>query len=403
MAPPVASSMADGKGDDARNWNPAMPRYLTDYWWIIQSSFIRENSRRKAADDANRAQMKTMDDFEAFRKSSFIKENSRTKAGDDVNRDQMKTMKDFEGFIGKSFGAYPGRNAAGAQTRGLTHYEWMLKSSFIEENSRRKAGDDANRDQMKTMKDFDGFIGKSFGIAYPGRNAAGDQTRLISDNHPHSETTGRRPGVKPIASFDDDSVSSTVPDVASNENILSIVKTIIFSDGKCMSEVNSLSDAIIHCRSGCGKPVNAGPRLIAEMEADKTLHNYMVKSNSHVESVAAAKVREVAWGQKKGTLSFTEKSQVFNCQTLGGYVGNLAATVDYNCSYSGNTRTCNFTGKGVLTGKDIWDFESHPEWPLWKNMIREILPSFLVSLRGKMKEFDINFNVTRSFSGTVGK
>lgn len=343
MAPPVASSMADGKGDDARNWNPAMPRYLTDYWWIIQSSFIRENSRRKAADDANRAQMKTMDDFEAFR-----------------------------------------------------------KSSFIEENSRRKAGDDANRDQMKTMKDDVEFIGKTIG-AYPGRNAAGDQTRLISDNHPHSETTGRRPGVKPIASFDDDSVSSTVPDVASNENILSIVKTIIFSDGKCMSEVNSLSDAIIHCRSGCGKPVNAGPRLIAEMEADKTLHNYMVKSNSHVESVAAAKVREVAWGQKKGTLSFTEKSQVFNCQTLGGYVGNLAATVDYNCSYSGNTRTCNFTGKGVLTGKDIWDFESHPEWPLWKNMIREILPSFLVSLRGKMKEFDINFNVTRSFSGTVGK
>ena len=344
---------AEGAADDARNWDRSMSRYLSDFLSLWMSSFIEANSGRNAADRAQNvdgAMSRGLWDFMSFFMSSFIEANSGRNAADRA------------------------QNVDQAMSRGLRDFLWLWRSSFIEANSGRKDAQTVN---------------------------GAEATRPTVDKDPHSETTGKRPSAKPITSFDDDRVARPVHDAATNENILSIAKTIIFSDGKCMSEVNSLSDAIIHCRSGCGKPVKAGSGLIAEMEADKTLNNYMVKPNSHVEGVAAAKVREVAWGQKKGTLSFTEKSQVFNCQTLGGYVGNLDASVDYTCSYSGNTRTCKFTGKGVLTGKDIWDFESHPEWPLWKNMIREILPSFLVSLRGKMKEFDINFNVTRSFSGTV--
>ena len=58
------------------------------------------------------------------------------------------------------------------------------------------------------------------------RNAAGSQTRPTSADDAHSETTRKRPTVKPITPLDDDRVVRPVQDVARNENIRSIAKML---------------------------------------------------------------------------------------------------------------------------------------------------------------------------------
>lgn len=183
------------------------------------------------------------------------------------------------------------------------------------------------------------------------------------------------------------------------ENFWSLVYTVIFGKGKCLKEINSLSDAIIHCRSGCGKDVWAGPKLIAEMREDDALEEYMFTANSKIQAITTQNLQNLKWGETKGKTIVTDGSKCFSCQTLGGYCGRMNVSVNYQCQYSNDARNCQFDAMAMFSGYDIWDFETHPEWPWWENLVREIIPEWLVSWRGQMKVFHACFNLTRSFSG----
>lgn len=183
------------------------------------------------------------------------------------------------------------------------------------------------------------------------------------------------------------------------EDFWSLVWTVVFSDGQCLSEINCLSDAIIHCRSGCGSDTFAGPRLLEEMRANPDLASYMLGPNSTVNAAIVSKIQSLPWGSTTGTDKITQSGKCFSCQTLGGYCGAMDASFTYSCVDGTENRVCSYQGLATLTGHDVWDFEVHPEWPWWKNLIREVIPEWLVSWRGSMKVFNAYFNVTEPLSG----
>lgn len=180
------------------------------------------------------------------------------------------------------------------------------------------------------------------------------------------------------------------------------VITILLSDGDTLSEINSISDAIVHCRGGSGIALPNGNGLTAEMKSDKTYKKYVGSDESVVAQIIKKKLTKLPWTETKGTLNLNFRSDtVLSCFTLGHYVPTVSGAVEYEfMSLSGTQRACIFKAKIKLAGTDPWDFNDNQCYSKLKNLILERIPNFLVSLRGNMKEFDINYSVSEEIVGT---
>ncbi|KAH0789325.1 hypothetical protein GPJ56_006776 [Histomonas meleagridis] len=184
-------------------------------------------------------------------------------------------------------------------------------------------------------------------------------------------------------------------------SIISAAITILMSDGEQLTEINSISDAIKHCRSGCGLAVPSGPKLVKEMKKDKTYISFAVGKASTIYNKIVEHLKT-----QSGAGSFTLEipaSTVLSCLTLGHYVPRVSVTGTYGYKEVNGEQVCTFSASARIYGTDPWDFETHSSYSSIKNLILEIIPSLLVSLRGNMKPFDINYEATESYYGQFTK
>ena len=185
------------------------------------------------------------------------------------------------------------------------------------------------------------------------------------------------------------------------DSLISAIITILMSDGEQLTEINSISDAIKHCRSGCGVAVPSGPKLVKEMRKDKTYKSFAIGKSSKIYSQIVEHLKGLS---DAGDFKIDIPSgTVLNCLTLGHYVPKVTVTGTYGYKEVNGKHVCTFSATALLTGTDVWDFEANPSYSTIKNLILETIPSLLVSLRGNMKPFDINYETTESYYGQFTK
>ncbi len=181
--------------------------------------------------------------------------------------------------------------------------------------------------------------------------------------------------------------------------LIDAVSTVLFKDGKNLTQINNISDAIIHCRGGSGKDIPAGPGLLKEMtyfdsykEAFDPEKGTLAQKISEQLIASAAKADE---GNLTGSGSY-----VLICLTLGHYVPQYKYSIPYKCTSADGVRTCKAEGDVTFTGRDVWDFEPLSTYTWWQNLIFEIIPEFLVLLRGPSVPYGIPYQNTIHYSFT---
>lgn len=181
--------------------------------------------------------------------------------------------------------------------------------------------------------------------------------------------------------------------------ITAAITTVLFKKGKNLTEVNNISDAIIHCRGCSGKDIPAGPDLLKELtyfdsykELFDTKNGTIARKLSELLLSAAEKADE---GYLKGS-----GSQVLNCLTLGHYVPKYEYNIPFKCTITDGVRTCKAEGNATFSGRDYWDFESLSSNSFWENLVTEKIPEILVNLKGPSVPFGIPFNDSVHYSLT---
>ena len=182
--------------------------------------------------------------------------------------------------------------------------------------------------------------------------------------------------------------------------VLETIYTVLFSKGRIMKEINKISDAIVHSRSGCGIDVPAGPGLYYEMKNHSTYKNIF---NFEDGAFITYLKNQVIISSKKfneGTIkNLPSMHYICQCFTLGGYGLYLNYSIPYKCINIDNIKKCHVEGTMHMEGADKWDFEELPSYTWWQNLIREKIPEWLVKIHGKnMKPFYTKYSIDIPYS-----
>lgn len=168
------------------------------------------------------------------------------------------------------------------------------------------------------------------------------------------------------------------------------INTVLFKNGKNLTQVNNISDAIIHCRGCSGKAIPAGPGLLKEMTYFDSYKQLFDPSNGTIARKLTELLSSAATKSDEGNLTGSG-SQVLNCFTLGHYVPTYKYNIPFKCTRNGDVRTCVAEGDTTFSGQDYWDFESLSSNSFWQNLITEKIPEILVNLKGPAIPFGIPF------------
>ena len=181
-----------------------------------------------------------------------------------------------------------------------------------------------------------------------------------------------------------------------------------FVGGTVKTEINNLTDALAHYRSGAGGVVSAGPGLYSEMGSHSTYKEGIVGNDSRVAQAIKQQLSGVAKNVSSG--SFTRSSFVgaLECSTLGSYRLDYSCTVNWSatdwtydsvekCYYRYVTSPVTVS----FSGSDRWDFEWNASYNLWQNITRELIPGWIAGARGNPNPFTITFSTSASYGLSV--
>lgn len=177
-----------------------------------------------------------------------------------------------------------------------------------------------------------------------------------------------------------------------SSSLVDTVLTVLVSNGREKTEINTLSDAIDHGRSGKGTDLPAGKQLLNEIWETKEMKNL---TNHEIFQKIKSKIESSRKNEMSGVLNITQDSSSVTCETDA--LGSISVHFGYNASYvctqkSINQDTCLIDAHVRYFGSDLWDFKRNPEYTTLKNNIRETLPYFLVKLRGDFAPFSIFYS-----------
>lgn len=203
------------------------------------------------------------------------------------------------------------------------------------------------------------------------------------------------------------SIGAPVPSLGWTDDelheLVDAVITVLFEKGRVLTEINNISDAIIHSRSGAGGDLPAGPGLYHEMS---DFDNYQAVFNETGKIIQKLKDQVLIASKisDNGTIVNTPNYYyLLQCITLGHYSVFPKYEIPYTCKVEGNVKKCTITnGEVVSSGVDCWDFESQKDWSWIKNLIFEKIPEWLVKIHGKhMKPFNTHYTIKTSYSFSI--
>jgi len=181
--------------------------------------------------------------------------------------------------------------------------------------------------------------------------------------------------------------------------LVDTILTVLLSKGRIMTEINNISDAIVHCRSGCGLDVPAGPGLYVEMKKEPSYKRLFNDTNGIFFETLKKQVVEASKKSLEGSVVNTNGMHYYaECFTLGGYSLFLNYNIPYKCTVTETGKTCHVGGIMHMKGVDKWDFAEVPSYSWWQNLIKEKIPEWLVKIHGKnMKPFNTFYAIDTQY------
>ena len=184
--------------------------------------------------------------------------------------------------------------------------------------------------------------------------------------------------------------------------------TNYFVGGAAKTEINSLTDALAHYRSGQGGTVAAGDGLYSEMKSDSTYIGGLVGNDSRVANAIKGQLANVDKTRQSGTFLRTNFVGALDCATLGSYRLNYVCTVNwsatdwvYDAQAKNYYRYVTAPVTVAFTGSDPWDFEWNASYNLWQNITRELIPGWIAGAIGNPAPFTISFSTTEVYGLSV--
>jgi RHS repeat-associated protein len=179
--------------------------------------------------------------------------------------------------------------------------------------------------------------------------------------------------------------------------------TNYFVGGQAQSEINNLTDALSHYRSGAGGTVPAGSGLYGEMKSNSTYANNFIGNNCSIATIIADKLLNVSKSNSSGSFQNSPgSSRAAECSTLGSYSLDINYTSQWNAGAWQHDSTGDFryveTDVTVgLSGSDSWDFNWNASYNLWQNISRELIPGWIAGARGNPAPFTIGYQTSESY------
>ncbi len=155
------------------------------------------------------------------------------------------------------------------------------------------------------------------------------------------------------------------------------------------TQINGLIDAVSHYRSKAGGTVHAGSGVISEIRESHTYQENVLDEDGSLQSRIRDKLESVSKAETSGELSAGVGSTVGNLDTET--LGSFKFDVSYRGAWTAGPwkkrwhhavsgsfyRELTMTMLVILNFNDPWDFESNPEYGMFKNFMRETGPGFI--------------------------
>ena len=181
-----------------------------------------------------------------------------------------------------------------------------------------------------------------------------------------------------------------------------------FVGGTVKTEINNLTDALAHYRSGADGVVSAGEGLYSEMGSHSTYQEGIVGNDSRVAQAIKQQLSVVAKNVSSGTFTRSSYVGALECSTLGSYRLYYSCTVNWyatDWTYDNVEKSYYRYVTAPVTvsfsGSDIWDFEWNASYNLWQNITRELIPGWIAGARGNPKPFTITLSTSTSYGLSV--
>jgi len=178
-----------------------------------------------------------------------------------------------------------------------------------------------------------------------------------------------------------------------------------FVGGSAQSQINNLTDALAHYRSGAGGTVSAGSGLYSEMASNSSYQTGIVGNSSTLAGIIKSSLANVSKASNSGTISSSQVAVLLQCSTLGGYYLNASYSTSWGATAwqwdasAGKYYRDVYTGQFsvALSGTDVWNFDWNASYNLWQNVTRELIPGWIAGAIGNPANFTTSYSTSTTY------
>ena len=188
-----------------------------------------------------------------------------------------------------------------------------------------------------------------------------------------------------------------------NSSAMDTFFTILLSNGRNKTTINSYSDAVNHGRAGSGKSIEAGPELLQDILKNEAFINFYNEKNGTILSKLESRLYGVTKSNKEGNFYIETADDVIECEHEIMHHFNIS--YGYNMTYkcvdiSFSDLQCTIFANVSYFGSHFWNFDRVDDNSMAENNVELALPYFLVKWRGNFKPFNITYSYNKTYEHT---
>ena len=177
--------------------------------------------------------------------------------------------------------------------------------------------------------------------------------------------------------------------------------TILLSNGREKTEINTFSDAVDHGRFGSGKTVPAGSKLQTNILKNQEFKNFYNDTNGLILNRLEQNLNGVTKANKQGNYSLPLSTEQIECENsiLHRFKISYGYDMQYSCiDLSFSDLQCTITASVSYFGEQLWEYQRYPDLTGLENTIDNTLPLFFIKWRGKFKPYNITYNFDMDYT-----
>ena len=171
--------------------------------------------------------------------------------------------------------------------------------------------------------------------------------------------------------------------------------TVILSNGRKKTEINTFSDAVDHGRFGSGEAIPAGPSLLRDILNNQEFINFYNDTNGIILTRLESNLNGITKANKEGNFSLPVASEQIQCENsiLHRFNISYGYNMKYQCvDISFSDMRCTIDATVSYFGESEFEYKRYDDISSLQNTLDNTLPLFLIKWRGNFKPYNITYN-----------